>query len=88
MTGLIDATDGSAVTAKRLVATHFAELREHLAVQEATALSIVEGHARERLALLRQQQEDLATVTSQVLIRQIFFRHSLLIRYVLNCESI
>uniref|UniRef100_A0A914W2Z1 RING-type E3 ubiquitin transferase n=1 Tax=Plectus sambesii TaxID=2011161 RepID=A0A914W2Z1_9BILA len=66
VTGLMDATDGSAVTAKRLVSTHFAELRDQLALQEATALSIVEGHARERLALLRQQQEDLATVTSQV----------------------
>ena len=34
--------------------------------QEAAALSTVDTHVRERLSLLRQQQEDMAVLLSQI----------------------
>lgn len=45
---------------------YFADLHETLCRQEEMALSVVDAHVRERLIWLRQQQEDMTILLSQV----------------------
>ena len=46
--------------------SYFQQLRDQLCVQEVAALTVVDTHVRERLCSIRQQEEDIATVLSQV----------------------
>lgn len=57
---------GTGCLARARVQLYFQHLRETLQVQEAAALNAVDTHVRERLALLRSLQEDLASSLSQV----------------------
>ncbi|CAG0881196.1 unnamed protein product [Darwinula stevensoni] len=57
---------GTARTARERVQLHFAELREHIALKECAALAVVESHIRERLGCIRQHQENLTAMLSQV----------------------
>ena len=54
---------GTAESARSCVRAYFADLHETLCRQEEMALSVVDAHVRERL---RQQQEDMAILLSQV----------------------
>ncbi|XP_070564281.1 E3 ubiquitin-protein ligase TRIM23-like [Ptychodera flava] len=56
---------GTAELARTRVRVYFNELHESLYRQEEVAISVVDSHAREKLRILRQQQEDLAIVLSQ-----------------------
>lgn len=56
----------AAQTAHSKVEAYFSQLRETLLVQEAAARNAVDTHVRERLATVRQLQEDLVTSLSQV----------------------
>ncbi|XP_071206104.1 E3 ubiquitin-protein ligase TRIM23-like isoform X1 [Salvelinus alpinus] len=57
---------GTAESARSCVRAYFADLHETLCRQEEMALSVVDAHVRERLIWLRQQQEDMAILLSQV----------------------
>ena len=57
---------GTADLARARVKNYFQELREQLSLQETAALAIVETHIREKMCSLRQQEEDLTTLLSQV----------------------
>ncbi|XP_042561016.1 E3 ubiquitin-protein ligase TRIM23 isoform X1 [Clupea harengus] len=57
---------GTAESARSCVRAYFAELHETLCRQEEMALSVVDAHVRERLIWLRQQQEDMTILLSQV----------------------
>ena len=57
---------GSAELSRLRVKQYFAELHEQLTRQEKAALVVVESHVRERLGLLKQQQEDMAVLLSQI----------------------
>uniref|UniRef100_UPI00398F1198 E3 ubiquitin-protein ligase TRIM23 isoform X2 n=1 Tax=Pristiophorus japonicus TaxID=55135 RepID=UPI00398F1198 len=57
---------GSAENARSCVRAYFAELHETLCRQEEMALSVVDAHVREKLIWLRQQQEDMTILLSQV----------------------
>ena len=57
---------GSADEARGRVRQYFADLQETLKRQEMTALTVVDTHVRERLCMLKQQQEDMAVLLSQV----------------------
>ena len=57
---------GTAEGARRRVRSYFQQLRDQLCVQEVAALTVVDTHVRERLCSIRQQEEDIATVLSQV----------------------
>uniref|UniRef100_A0A2P2I8R0 E3 ubiquitin-protein ligase TRIM23-like n=1 Tax=Hirondellea gigas TaxID=1518452 RepID=A0A2P2I8R0_9CRUS len=52
--------------ARTVVRDHFSSLREQLQQQESTAINALETHVRERLCSIRQQQEDLAALVSQM----------------------
>jgi len=58
--------EGTSEIAKRRVRTYFQSLRDQLCVQEVAALTVVDTHVRERLCSIRQQEEDIAIVLSQV----------------------
>ena len=58
---------GTAELARRRVRAYFQSLRDQLCVQEVAALTVVDTHVRERVCSIRQQEEDIATVLSQVL---------------------
>ena len=45
---------------------YFAELQETLKRQEIAALTVVDTHVRERLCMLKQQQDDMAVLLSQI----------------------
>ena len=45
---------------------YFAELFERLQQQEVAATAVVDAFVRERLATLKQQQEDLNTLLAQI----------------------
>ncbi|KAK7495901.1 hypothetical protein BaRGS_00012891 [Batillaria attramentaria] len=72
---VISSTDGIA-TAQQIVGTaeqsrlkikqYFHDLRENLNRQEIAALAAVDTHIREKLCMLRQQQEDMAILLSQI----------------------
>eukprot|EP00090_Calanus_glacialis_P010609 TRINITY_DN19049_c0_g1_i1.p1 TRINITY_DN19049_c0_g1~~TRINITY_DN19049_c0_g1_i1.p1 ORF type:complete len:602 (-),score=134.15 TRINITY_DN19049_c0_g1_i1:284-2089(-) len=57
---------GTAEGARRRVRAYFQQLRDQLCVQEVAALTVVDTHIRERMCSIRQQEEDIATVLSQV----------------------
>lgn len=57
---------GTAELARGKIKAHFDELRTTLNRQEVIALTTVDAHIREKLCMLRQQQEDMATLLSQV----------------------
>jgi len=57
---------GTAEMARRRVRGYFQQLRDQLCVQEVAALTVVDTHVRERMCSIRQQEEDMATILSQV----------------------
>ena len=57
---------GTAEAARRRVRSYFQQLRDQLCVQEVAALTVVDTHVRERMCSVRQQEEDMTTVLSQV----------------------
>ena len=57
---------GTAEGARRRVRAYFQSLRDQLCAQEVAALTVVDTHLRERLCSIRQQEEDIATLLSQV----------------------
>uniref|UniRef100_A0A3Q3W4B0 E3 ubiquitin-protein ligase TRIM23 n=1 Tax=Mola mola TaxID=94237 RepID=A0A3Q3W4B0_MOLML len=57
---------GTAESARSCVRAYFVDLHETLCRQEEMALSVVDAHVRERLIWLRQQQEDMTILLSQV----------------------
>jgi len=59
-------TVGTAEVARDKVRSYFANLRETLERQEVAALTVIDTHVRERLCSLKQQQEDLTLVQSQI----------------------
>ncbi|KAK8395918.1 hypothetical protein O3P69_005797 [Scylla paramamosain] len=61
-----DSSRGTAEEARVRVSQYFAQLREQLNRQESQAMTALDAHVRERLCSIRQQQEDLATLLSQM----------------------
>jgi len=57
---------GTAERARLRVRAYFQSLRDQLCVQEVAALTVVDTHVRERVCSIRQQEEDIATILSQV----------------------
>lgn len=57
---------GTAEIARDKVRSYFTNLREALERQEVAALTVIDTHVRERLCSLKQQQEDLTLVQSQI----------------------
>ncbi|BFY99159.1 hypothetical protein BsWGS_02198 [Bradybaena similaris] len=57
---------GTAEQARVKIKTYFNELRENLNRQEMAALAAVDTHIREKLCSLRQQQEDMGILMSQI----------------------
>jgi len=57
---------GTAEIAREKVRSYFTNLREALERQEVAALTVIDTHVRERLCSLKQQQEDLTLVQSQI----------------------
>ena len=45
---------------------YFQELHETLQRQKEVAMSVIDAHVRERLYMLRQQQEDITVMMSNV----------------------
>lgn len=62
----VQGVQGTAELARGKIKAHFDELRTTLNRQEVIALTTVDAHIREKLCMLRQQQEDMATLLSQV----------------------
>ena len=63
---------GTADSARCRVRAYFQSLRDQLCVQEVAALTVVDTHVRERLCSIRQQEEDIATLLSQVSIGSLY----------------
>lgn len=57
---------GTAEQARAKIKQYFYDLRETLNRQEVAALTTVDTHIREKLCMLRQQQEDMAILLSQI----------------------
>ncbi|XP_064604249.1 E3 ubiquitin-protein ligase TRIM23-like [Liolophura sinensis] len=57
---------GTADKAREKIKRYFSDLRETLNHQEVAAHTEVDTHIRERLCVLRQQQEDMAILLSQI----------------------
>ena len=57
---------GTAEQSRLKVRNYFHELRETLNRQEIVALTTVDNHIREKLCMLRQQQEDMTVLLSQI----------------------
>ncbi|XP_014784130.1 E3 ubiquitin-protein ligase TRIM23 [Octopus bimaculoides] len=57
---------GTAEQARSKIKEYFNELRQNLNCQELAALTTVDTHIREKLCILRQQQEDMAILLGQV----------------------
>ena len=57
---------GTAEHARLKIKHYFHHLRENLNRQEIAALAAVDTHIREKLCMLRQQQEDMAILLSQI----------------------
>ena len=57
---------GTAEEARRRVRAYFDDLRETVNRQEEAGLAVVDNHVMEKLLSLRQQQEDMAVLISQV----------------------
>lgn len=62
----MDVNEGSHATARKQVEAHFRRLREELELQERTAVSRLDAHVADRIETLRQHQQELAFITSQV----------------------
>ncbi|XP_061179785.1 E3 ubiquitin-protein ligase TRIM23-like [Saccostrea echinata] len=62
----VQGVQGTAELAREKIKSHFDELRTALNRQEVIAFTTVDAHIREKLCMLRQQQEDMATLLSQV----------------------
>jgi tripartite motif-containing protein 23 len=58
--------EGTAEEARVRVRAFFDDLRETVNRQEEAGLAVVDNHVREKLFSLRQQQEDMAVLISQV----------------------
>ncbi|VDK86350.1 unnamed protein product [Onchocerca ochengi] len=63
---IMDVNEGSHATARKQVEAHFRRLREELELQERTAVSRLDAHVADRIETLRQHQQELAFITSQV----------------------
>ncbi|KAB7507761.1 E3 ubiquitin-protein ligase TRIM23 [Armadillidium nasatum] len=61
-----DNVGGTAEEAKSKVRTYFNQLREALQEQENVALRVLDTHIRERICSIRQHQEDIASLLSQM----------------------
>ena len=59
-------TIGTAEQARLSVRQYFNDLRDTIHQQEVEALSVINTHVREKLHSLRQQQEDMAVLITQV----------------------
>ncbi|CAL4069055.1 unnamed protein product, partial [Meganyctiphanes norvegica] len=59
-------TRGTAEDARGRVHQYFSQLREQLTIQETQAMTVLDAHVRERLCSIRQQQEDMTTLLSQM----------------------
>ncbi|XP_069174925.1 uncharacterized protein [Procambarus clarkii] len=59
-------TGGTAAEARARVSQYFAQLRDQLNRQETQAMTVLDAHVRERLCSIRQQQEDMTTLLSQM----------------------
>uniref|UniRef100_A0A8C5M0F9 E3 ubiquitin-protein ligase TRIM23 n=1 Tax=Leptobrachium leishanense TaxID=445787 RepID=A0A8C5M0F9_9ANUR len=57
---------GTAENARSCVRAYFSDLHETLCRQEEMALSVVDAHVREQLIWLRQQQENMTILLSEV----------------------
>ncbi|XP_033738589.1 E3 ubiquitin-protein ligase TRIM23-like [Pecten maximus] len=57
---------GTADLSRTKIKQYFSELRDNLNRQEVAALTTVDTHIREKLCMLRQQQEDMAVLLSQI----------------------
>ncbi|KAL5015777.1 hypothetical protein ScPMuIL_005366 [Solemya velum] len=57
---------GTAGHARLKIKQYFSDLRETLNRQEVAALTTVDTHIREKLCILRQQQDDMAILLSQI----------------------
>lgn len=57
---------GSSELAKQRVRAYFQGLRDQLSRQEVAALTVVETYIRERLCFIRQHEEDIGDILSQV----------------------
>ncbi|XP_047496081.1 E3 ubiquitin-protein ligase TRIM23-like [Penaeus chinensis] len=57
---------GTAEEARARVKQYFAQLRDQLTRQESQAMTVLDAHIRERLCSIRQQQEDMTTLFSQM----------------------
>lgn len=57
---------GTAEQARSSVRQYFNDLRDTIHQQEAEALFVINTHVREKLHSLRQQQEDMAVLITQV----------------------
>ncbi|CAC5386398.1 TRIM23 [Mytilus coruscus] len=57
---------GTAEQSRAKIKQYFYDLRETLNRQEVAALTTVDTHIREKLCMLRQQQEDMAILLSQI----------------------
>ncbi|VDN07483.1 unnamed protein product [Thelazia callipaeda] len=63
---IVDLNEGSHVSARRQVEVHFQQLREELDLQKQTAIARLDAHVANRIKTLRQHQQELAFITSQV----------------------
>lgn len=66
---------GTGEEARGRVRQYFTQLREQLNRQEAQAMTALDAHIRERLCSIRQQQEDMTTLLSQVSLFWSYFIH-------------
>ena len=57
---------GSAEDARNRIRAYFDDLRDTINKQEEAGLAVVNNYVREKLCSLRQQQEDIAVLISQV----------------------
>ena len=58
--------EGTAEKARIRVREYFRDLRETIQHQENEALAVINSYIREKLCALRQQQEDMTVLTSQI----------------------
>lgn len=63
---LVQHVQGTAEEARIRIRAFFDDLRETVNRQEEAGLAVVDNYVREKLFSLRQQQEDMAVLISQV----------------------
>ncbi|KAK4298429.1 hypothetical protein Pmani_029221 [Petrolisthes manimaculis] len=64
--GMVGGGSGTGEEARGRVRQYFTQLREQLNRQETQAMTALDAHIRERLCSIRQQQEDMTTLLSQM----------------------